>query len=96
MEGALGNTYQGVVELRSGELGGEEFHAKDPTALRFSCECGPERARAVVSTLGADDIDALADERGGTEVRCNFCGDAHALTEAELRELAHEPRGQWS
>jgi molecular chaperone Hsp33 len=83
-------------ELMGFALGGEEFHAKDPTTLRFSCECGPERARAVVSTLGADDIDALADERGGTEVRCNFCGDAYALTEAELRELAHELRGQWS
>lgn len=83
-------------QLMGFALGGEEFHAKDPLALRFGCECGPQRARAVVSTLGADDIDALADERGGTEVRCNFCGDAYALTEAELRELAEALRGQWS
>jgi molecular chaperone Hsp33 len=77
-------------------LGGAQFHATDPTALRWSCACGPQRARAVVSTLGAEDIDALADERGGTEVRCNFCGDAYTLTEAELRGLADALREQRS
>jgi molecular chaperone Hsp33 len=77
-------------------LGGDDYHAMEATELRFACECGHQRALAVVSTLGAEDIDALADERGGTDVRCNYCGDSYALTEAELRELAEQLREQRS
>lgn len=85
------------AELMGFALGGEELHImEEPLALRFACECGPQRALAVVSTLGADDIDALADERGGTDVRCNYCGDSYALTEAELRGLAEQLREQRS
>lgn len=83
-------------ELVGFSLGGEDFHAMEATALRFSCECGRQRALAVVSTLGAEDLVALADERGGTDVRCNYCGDSHAFTEAELRELAEQLREQRS
>ncbi len=77
-------------------LGGAEFHAMEATALQFACECGRQRALAVVSTLGAEDIDALADERGGTDVRCNYCGDSYALDEADLRDLAAQLREQRS
>lgn len=85
------------AELMGFALGGEGFHTmEEPTALRFACECGPQRALAVVSTLGAEDIDALADERGGTDVRCNYCGNSYALTAAELRELAEQLREQRS
>jgi molecular chaperone Hsp33 len=83
-------------ELMGFGLGGDDYHAMEATELRFACECGHQRALAVVSTLGAEDIDALADERGGTDVRCNYCGDSYALTEAELRELAEQLREQRS
>lgn len=83
-------------ELMGFALDGEGFHASEPTGLRFACQCGQERARAVVSTLGAEDIDALADEQGGTEVRCSYCGDAYSLTEQDLRALADELREQRS
>ncbi|MCX4241709.1 Hsp33 family molecular chaperone HslO [Paraliomyxa miuraensis] len=85
-----------VDALMGFALGGEGFHAAEPTALRFSCGCGRERARSVVSTLGAEDIDALADEQGGTEVRCSYCGDTYELSEADLRALAAELREQRS
>lgn len=77
-------------------LGGAEHHALEPTHVRFACDCGRERARSVVSTLGAEDIDALADEQGSTEVKCSYCGDAYTLSEADLRGLATELRGQMS
>jgi len=73
-------------------LAGGTFQAQPPLPLRFSCDCGRERALAIVSTLGADDIDALADERGGTEVRCTYCGDDYALDAQELHDLASELR----
>jgi molecular chaperone Hsp33 len=70
-----------------GLLGGE-FEAVAGTTLRFSCPCGPERAISVVSTLGADEIDSLADEPGQTEIRCSFCGARYMLSSDELHALA--------
>lgn len=87
---------RGAETLMGFALAGEGFHAKEPTALRFSCTCGTDRARAVLSTLGADDIDALADEQGGTEVRCNYCGETYDMSERDLRALADELREQRS
>ena len=85
-----------VEDLMGFALQGGEYHAAESSALSFACECGPERARAIVSTLGADDIDALATEQGSTEVRCNYCGDAYTLDEPTLRSLAQELREQRS
>jgi molecular chaperone Hsp33 len=78
-----------------GLLGGE-YEAVAGTVLRFSCPCGPERAISVVSTLGADEIDSLADEPGDTEVRCSFCGARYMLAADELHALAARLRGERS
>src|SRR5690606_4629410 len=61
-------------DLMGFALQGGSFTASTGLPLRFHCPCGPERARAVVSTLGADDIEQLAREQERTEVKCSFCG----------------------
>lgn len=73
-------------------LGGEPFDAMSETPLRFHCGCDRQRAIAVVSTLGAEDIDRLADEQERTEVRCEFCGDVQVLDRDDLRAVAHALR----
>ena len=77
-------------------LQGAPFTAGEPMELRFECACGPERALSVLSTLGADDLEDLADEAGPTEVRCSFCGAAYNVDAPALRELAQQLRGQRS
>jgi len=57
-------------------------------ALRFECRCGPEQARRVLSSLGADDLLALADEQPVTEIRCNFCGRTSMVDAQGVREVA--------
>ena len=64
--------------------------------LQFRCNCGPDRARSVVSTLGAEDIEALASEQQQTEVRCEYCGLVYTLTAEELRALAVDIRRERS
>jgi redox-regulated HSP33 family molecular chaperone len=46
----------------------------------------------VLATLGAADLDALADEQPITEIRCNFCGDVTRLDADEVREVAAKLR----
>lgn len=80
------------AELIGFALGGEPFDDMGSSPLQFRCNCGPERARSVVSTLGAEDIEALAQEQQQTEVRCEYCGLVYALSADELRALAAEIR----
>jgi molecular chaperone Hsp33 len=56
--------------------------------VRFECPCGPERALSVLTSLGATDLEDLADEQEQTEVRCNFCGQITSVGAADLRLLA--------
>jgi molecular chaperone Hsp33 len=79
-------------DLMGFALLGEEFRPMRSTTVRFHCDCGRKRALAVVSTLGAEDIDSLADEKGGTEVTCTYCGSEYELTADDLRGLAAQLR----
>lgn len=79
-------------ELIGFALGGEPHDDMGAEPLQFRCNCGPERARSVVSTLGAEDIEALADEQAQTEVRCEYCSVVYQLSSDELRALAAEIR----
>ncbi len=83
-------------ELMGFALLGEPFDSKAEETLAFRCNCGRERAIAVVSTLGADDIEALANEPGPTEVRCSYCGASYELSADELLDLASRLRQQRS
>lgn len=77
-------------------LGGEAHDDMGLLPLKFLCNCGPERARSVVATLGAEDVESLAAEQAQTEIRCEYCGSVYALSAAELRELAADIRRERS
>ncbi|MFV8751935.1 Hsp33 family molecular chaperone HslO [Nannocystaceae bacterium ST9] len=83
-------------ELVGFALGGEGFRRMLEYPIAFHCPCGPERAVRVLSSLGAADLDALADEQEVTEVRCNFCGNVTRLGAAEVREVAAQLRASQS
>ncbi|PRP96502.1 33 kDa chaperonin [Enhygromyxa salina] len=81
-----------LEELVGLALGGAGSRAMLEHPVRFDCPCGPERALSVLSTLGATDLEALANEQDQTEVRCSFCGDAIWVAAAQVRELAAQLR----
>jgi molecular chaperone Hsp33 len=84
----IGAHERGVEELVGLALGGAGFRSMLEHPITFHCPCGPERALSVLSTLGANDLETLADEQEQTEVRCNFCGQATMVAAPELRALA--------
>jgi len=77
-------------------LGGEAFDDMGSSPLHFRCNCGPDRARSILSTLGAEDIESLAGEQQQTEVRCEYCGLVYTLSADELRVLAADIRRERS
>lgn len=76
------------TELVSWAMGGERFDPMGETALTFYCPCDVERVLGVLTTLGAEDLRALADEQGSTEVACHFCGKTYELRADQIRSLA--------
>src|SRR5690606_34095142 len=84
----IGAHARGVEELVGLALGGASFRCMLEHPIIFHCPCGPERALSVLATLGANDLEALANEQEQTEVRCNFCGQATLVAAPELRRLA--------
>lgn len=85
-----------VHELMGFALLGREFSDMGTQELEFRCNCGPERALAVLATLGATDLEQLAEEPGDTEVRCSYCGETYRVDPDALRALAERVRGQRS
>ncbi len=79
-------------EVAGFALGDVELEEMGTQPLEFRCQCDASVARGVVSTLGAEDIEALALERDETEVRCAFCGERYILRPPDLRALAAELR----
>jgi molecular chaperone Hsp33 len=75
-------------ELASFAVGGSRVEAMGTRALVYHCPCGEATAIRVLSTLGADDLEALAGEQDETEVRCHFCGNRYVVDAPRLRELA--------
>jgi molecular chaperone Hsp33 len=77
-------------------LDGKSFDLMGRQAVKFACPCGKERAISVLSALGAEDLEALADEQQTTSITCNFCGKIETVGSAEVRRLAQSLRNQRS
>jgi molecular chaperone Hsp33 len=68
--------------------GGIELRARHAMDVRFACRCNRAKVQAVLLGLGADELLALARERGGTEAVCEYCKTRYDFTGDELRDLA--------
>ena len=76
--------------------GGDPLKTHNSNPVRFYCPCDEGHARRVVSTLGAGDLESLANEQPVTDVRCHFCGHNYALEADVLRKIATELRSKTS
>jgi len=72
------------------------FHAEDrrefpARALRFHCPCSRERVAAVLTGLGADEVQSMAAQGEVVNVQCEFCGENYDFDPMQLTELLDEP-----
>jgi molecular chaperone Hsp33 len=81
-----------ATDIAGFALLGNALSVVESRTLEFKCRCDRDRAFSVLSTLGADDVSALADEQSETEVKCSYCNRAYVLTSDDLRDLARRLR----
>ena len=60
--------------------------------IRWQCTCSRERTGRLLRAMGADSLEEMADEDGGAELRCHFCGRTYQFDADELRRFAAEAR----
>lgn len=55
--------------------------------VQFKCRCSPEKMRQLIKVLGKEDADALLQERGQIDVRCDFCNSQFSFDAIDVTLL---------
>ena len=59
----------------------------DSWEANYRCGCSRERTERILISLGAKELERLAEEQESTEVCCHFCDKKYSFTSEELKEL---------
>lgn len=73
-----------LIELALGEI---DFEILDEKDVSFQCTCSFERAIAMVSALGRDEVESMLREQGGATMNCGFCNEVYALSAEDLEAI---------
>lgn len=65
-----------------------EVEKLDEGVVEYKCNCSRERTEKVLSTIGAEDLNKLAEEQAVTSVNCHFCNRVYDFTSEELKTLS--------
>lgn len=79
-----GAAAQDLVKLALGEIDFEIMREKE---VEFRCNCSAERAAALISSLGHDEVESMLAEDKGAAMTCGFCNEVYNLNEDDLREI---------
>ncbi|MBQ7107943.1 MAG: Hsp33 family molecular chaperone HslO [Clostridia bacterium] len=80
-----GETPHGILKRALSEFEVEVLYEHD---VYYKCNCSKERIETALITLGAKELNEMADEGENIEIKCHFCDKAYKLTPNELRFLA--------
>lgn len=71
-------------------LAGFEVEILDESAVSYKCTCSRERYRGALLTLATDDLQELADDPAGVELKCQFCATSYRFSQKEVQEILRE------
>ena len=81
--GELGS--KDVEELLRDLFPNDSIRLDDPKGLRFECSCDRERCSKALGSISSDELQELADENGGIQVTCEFCGTQYDYLAEEIK-----------
>ncbi len=53
----------------------------------FACRCSRDRVRAMLQSLGRDEVASVLEERGEVEISCDFCGLRYRFDAVDVGEM---------
>ncbi|MBA4601268.1 Hsp33 family molecular chaperone HslO [Thermoactinomyces mirandus] len=69
---------------------GEDMEILDKIPVRFQCNCSRERSRAMLRSLGKEELLSILDELGQAEVTCHFCNETYLFDEDQIKSILKE------
>lgn len=60
------------------------YPAKD---VSFKCSCSRERSASAIAALPRNEIDEIIEESGSIKLLCEYCGEEHEFTSADISAL---------
>lgn len=71
-------------------LGIIDFEVLEEKEVSFACNCSQERAKALVASLGKEEVKAILEEDKSATMNCGFCNETYHLDEADLHDILAE------
>ncbi|MGD9587385.1 MAG: Hsp33 family molecular chaperone HslO [Pyrinomonadaceae bacterium] len=81
---AAGAGPEGLLEEA---LSGLDFDILAESEVAFSCNCSFERAKALVSALGREEVESMLRDQGGAVMTCGFCNETYRLDGDDLNSI---------
>lgn len=78
----------GPEDLIKQVLGIIDFEILGEREIRFQCECSYERAVAMITALGKDEVESMIADDGQAVMTCGFCSKEYHVDESELTQVA--------
>jgi len=76
-----------ITAFETQTLRGSAFHELSHRDLRWQCRCSRSKIKAMLFSLGKDEIESLLEEIGFAEVTCDFCNERILIEKADLEEM---------
>jgi molecular chaperone Hsp33 len=79
-----GATPKDLLELTLGII---DFEVLSEREVNFSCNCSMERAVAMISMLGKDEVESILKEDEKSVITCGFCNETYLVDKTKLEEI---------
>ena len=73
-------------------LHGFECEILEQRTVKYYCNCSQERVERALISIGAEDLEQMANEQPIIEVDCHFCPKIYKFTPDEIRNLVYRIR----
>ena len=84
-----GKTPEDILKML---LFGFEYHITDTIDTSYSCNCSRERVEKALISIGREELSAIIEEDGQTELSCHFCSNKYHFNKEELLALLEETK----
>jgi molecular chaperone Hsp33 len=79
-----GATPEDLVKMALGII---DYEILDEKEIEFKCNCSPERAVSLITSLGKIEIESMIIEDKGAAMTCGFCNETYRLDEMDLQKI---------
>jgi molecular chaperone Hsp33 len=82
-----GANAEDLLKIALGEI---DYKILEEKEVGFACNCSFDRAVALISSLGREEVESMLAEDKGAAMNCGFCNENYQLEEAHLQKILDE------